>query len=90
MATIKNEEVVTVPAEPVTPKKEKANENISKAQFEQLQESYRKKCIEYDKLLDSYRRLALRYTYDGETARQFIKTASLGINLLFPEDNKGE
>lgn len=90
MATIKNEDVTALPVEEVTPKKEKTNETVSKAQFEQLQESYRKKCIEYDKLLGAYRALALRYTADGDAARQFIKTASLGINLLFPEDKKGE
>lgn len=90
MATTKNEDVTNLPVEEVTSKKEKANETINKAQFEQLQESYRKKCIEYDKLLGAYRALALRYTADGDAARQFIKTASLGINLLFPEDKKGD
>lgn len=90
MATIKNEDVTEISTEPVTSKREKANETISKAQFEQLQDSYRKKCIEYDKLLGAYRALALRYTNDGEAAKQFIKTAVLGINLLFPEDKKGD
>ena len=90
MATIKNENVTNIPVEEVTPKKEKTDDKVSRAQFEQLQESYRIKCMDYDKLLGAYRALALRYTADGEAARQFIKTASLGINLLFPEDKKGE
>lgn len=90
MATNKNEDVTNIPVEEITSKKEKTDDKVSKAQFDQLQESYRLKCIEYDKLLGAYRNLALRYTADGEAARQFIKTASLGINLLFPEDRKGE
>lgn len=92
MATIKNPEVtkeLPVEAE-VTNKKEKTDDKVSKAQFEQLQETYRMKCVDYDKLLSAYRSLAIRYTRDGEAARQFIKTALLGINLVFPEDNKGE
>jgi hypothetical protein len=91
MATIKNPEVTKeLPVEEVTNKKEKTDDKVSKAQFEQLQETYRMKCLDYDKLLNAYRSLALRYTRDGEAARQFIKTALLGINLVFPEDNKGE
>lgn len=90
MTTTKNEDVTSLPVEEATSKKEKTDDKVSKVQFEQLQESYRKKCIEYDKLLGAYRALALRYTADGEAARQFIKTASLGISLLFPEDKKGE
>ena len=76
----------------VTTEAAKEDTPVSKAQFNQLQESYRKKCLEYDRLLNAYKALAMRYTNAGETAKQFIKTAYLGINLIFPDDqiNQGE
>ena len=70
----------------ITEKEAKAN-TVSKAQFEQLQESYRTKCAEYNQLLEAYRALAIRYTNDGKKARHFIESAMMGIDLIFPNDN---
>lgn len=91
MTTVKNSVITDIPIEDkVTTKKEKNDETVSKAQFEQLQETYRIKCMDYDKLVNAYKALIIRYSRDGENAKQFIKTAFLGINLIFPEDKKGE
>ena len=58
-----------------------------KAKFAELQKSFERKSQEYNKLLEAYKALAVRYTNDGAAARAFIETAHIGIDLLFPKEN---
>lgn len=61
----------------------------SNALFENLQQSFIEKCKQYDELAAAYKNLQVKYITDGEAAKHFVKTAMLGLELLYPTQNKG-
>jgi len=64
-------------------------ETVTKATFNNLQQSFVEKCKQYDELTAAYRNLQMRYITDSDAAKHFVKTAALGLELLFPTQNKG-
>lgn len=64
-------------------------EVISRASFENLQQSYNEKCKQLEELSGAYRKLLMKSITDGEAAKHFVKTAMLGLELLFPNQNQG-
>lgn len=70
-----------------TIKEYEAELNKEKNKNAALQESYELKCQEYNKLLDAYKNMAIRFNNAGVAARAFIESAYTGIDLLFPKES---
>lgn len=86
MAIIKDPEITVKPVE----KENKAfPETVNKVAFDNLQQSFIEKCKQYDELATAYKNLQVRYITDGEAAKHFVKTAMIGLELLYPTQNKG-
>lgn len=83
MAIIKDPEITV---EPVEKEKEKT---VSKVAFDNLQQSFIEKCKQYDELAAAYKNLQVKYITDAEAAKHFVKTALIGLELLYPTQNKG-
>lgn len=64
-------------------------ETVTKTAFNNLQQSFVEKCKQYDELTAAYRALQMRYISDSEAAKHFVKTATIGLELLFPTQNRG-
>lgn len=86
MAIIKDPEITVKPVE----KENKASpETVNKVAFDNLQQSFIEKCKQYDELAVAYKNLQVRYITDGEAAKHFVKTTMIGLELLYPTQNKG-
>ena len=57
--------------------------------FENLKQSYEEKCRQLEEVTTAYRRLYMKTITDGEAAKHFVKTAMIGLELLYPTQNKG-
>lgn len=66
-----------------------APETVSKVVFDSLQQSFIEKCKQYEALFAAYKSLQIRINANGEAAKQFMRTASIGLELLFPTQDKG-
>ena len=71
---------------PVSKTEENTTTNVL---FENLKQSYEEKCRQLEEVTAAYTRLYMKTITDGEAAKQFIKTAAIGLELLFPTQNKG-
>lgn len=89
MATIKDPKITVKPVEKENTTTTPDPNMASKELFGNLQQSFVEKCKQNDELATAYRNLQMRYITDSESAKAFIKAAMLGLNLLFPNNNKG-
>lgn len=86
MAIIKDPEITV---KPVGKENKALPETVNKVAFDNLQQSFIEKCKQYDELAIAYKNLQVRYITDGEAAKHFVKTAMIGLELLYPTQNKG-
>lgn len=86
MAIIKDPEITV---KPVGKENKALPETVNKVAFDNLQQSFIEKCKQYDELAVAYKNLQVRYITDGEAAKHFVKTAMIGLELLYPTQNKG-
>lgn len=80
-----------IPIETVKEKQPTEDSMVPKALLENLQQSFKDKCRQYDELSIAYRNLQIKYIADSEAAKHFVKTSMLGLEILYPtRNNKGE
>lgn len=72
------------------PEKDLNKENeILQSKLKSLEESYKLKCVDYDKLLKAYRDAVLKIKATSEAVKTLTESYNLSLELLFSE-NGGE
>ena len=74
----------------INPEKDLNKENeLLQSKLKSLEESYKLKSEDYDKLLNAYRNVVLKLKATSEAVKTLTKSYNLSLELLFPE-NGGE
>lgn len=63
----------------------KTPDTVPYAQYEELRESYRKKCEELDNFTKAYYGLQQKSAEDIEKVRRFIEVLNIGFNVIWPK-----